>query len=897
MTQLTLLRTLSLAYLVQHPMRSVLVVLSIALGVATLVATQALGTGINKGIQEGVNPLGSLADLLVVNGQAGMPAALAKKMKEAHIDGVKDVTPFVYSRMSLVDLDNKVIWLMGVELPRKIDRKAVDVAADNALGVSVKFTYEPTTMSEKLDLLLRPPAVVSENLARELRKKVRYSPGPLHFRLRNAGRKPEVTLVGTVDFSESALPLKDSHVVVMALDSASAVCYPEDPGTINQIGVTLHAGVDMAAAQERIQEWLGTRAQVQTIQDSQRLVSDVTAGLQIGFAIGGAGALIVGLFLVYNALSVSVAERRHDIGILRSVGATRGQIACLFVGEANCMGLVGSFLGLPLGWLLAWLAIHPTANVVSELMVPIDSARIVLPGWLMILALFSGMIVADLAALVPAIQAASEEPADAVRRVPRTASVSLFLLQIAVCVLLIVLGIGMAQLRHLLPSRWGMFAGIVSLLLGGLVATPLLASFVGRALQPLFRHLFGLEGRLAADNLVRSPGRTGLVIAALAATGGLMVQTAGFLRSSHEAIREWVDEKIAADLFVTSGSSVTSGGAAISMQDNMQAKLEAIDGVEAILPIRFYRLDFTPPNATARTGTSRPGARPGKGDERIVFLVAIDTGTFVRAGKDRPLARSLQQHPELRQRGKVVVSQNFAALYNVKVGDHFPVPVRKGKVIEVEVVGTVVDYSWNRGTIILDRAWFREEFNDSQVDVFDLFLKPGADVDAVRQDIMDRYGASEALFVVTRQYVHDDVQKTMHRVYGLAYAQQAVVGMVALLGVVSALFISVLQRRRELGLLRAVGASRPQILRSVLAEAVLMGAVGAVVGFAIGLLLEWYVLDVLLLDEAGFIFPMRIPWFEAGLVTTASVVLATLAGLWPAYLATRLRIPEAIAYE
>jgi putative ABC transport system permease protein len=243
------------------------------------------------------------------------------------------------------------------------------------------------------------------------------------------------------------------------------------------------------------------------------------------------------------------------------------------------------------------------------------------------------------------------------------------------------------------------------------------------------------------------------------------------------------------------------------------------------------------------------------------------------------------------------VSQNFAALYNVKVGDRFPIPVRKGKVIEVEVVGTVVDYSWNRGTIILDRAWFREEFSDTQVDVFDLFLKPGADVDAVRQDIMDRYGASEALFVVTRQFVHDDVQKTMHRVYGLAYAQQAVVGMVALLGVVSALFISVLQRRRELGLLRAVGASRPQILRSVLAEAVLMGAVGAVVGFAIGLLLEWYVLDVLLLDEAGFIFPMRIPWFEAGLVTTASVVLATVAGLWPAYLATRLRIPEAIAYE
>jgi putative ABC transport system permease protein len=896
MTQLTLLRTLSLRYLGQHPMRSILVVASIALGVATLVATQALSTGINKGIQEGVNPLTSLADLLVVNGQAGMPADLAKKLRQAGIEGVKEVTPFVHARMSLMELDNKVIWLFGIEIPKDMGKNPEALSAGNPLGVSVNLTYKPKNLQQRLDLLLRPPVLVSENLAKELYEKLGTSPGQ-HFHLRNAGLKPEVTLFGTVNFTDSALPLKDSHVVITSLGAASAICYPEDPGTINQIGVTLYPGVDRAQAQARIQEWLGTQAQVQTIQDSQRLVSDVTAGLQIGFAIGGAGALIVGLFLVYNALSVSVAERRHDIGILRSVGATRGQIASLFVGEASVMGLLGSAAGLPLGWLLAWAAIQPTASVVSDLMVPIDSARIELPGWLMALAMISGVIVADLAALVPAIQAAREEPADAVRRVPRAGSASLVLLQFGAVAGLLLLGIGMANFRHLLPARWGMFAGIVSLLLGGLVATPLLASLVGRAVQPLFRHLFGLGGRLAADNLVRSPGRTGLVIAALAATGGLMVQTAGFLRSSHEAIREWVDEKIAADLFVTSGSSVTSGGAAISMQESLQTKLAAIDGVEAILPVRFYRLDFTPPNAKKAAQTSQPGAVCAKGEEKIVFLVAIDTGTFSRVGGDRPLARSLQQYPQLRERGKVVVSKNFAALYGVKVGDCLPIPVRKGKVIEVEVVGTVIDYTWNRGTIILDRAWFRDEFKDTQVDVFDLFLKPGTDVEAVRKDIVERYGASEALFAVTRQYVHDDVQKTMHRVYGLAYAQQTVVGMVALLGVVSALFISVLQRRRELGLLRAVGASRPQILRSVLAEAVLMGAVGAVVGFAVGLMLEWYVLDVLLLDESGFIFPMRIPWMEAGIVTTASIVLATLAGWWPAYMATRLRIPEAIAYE
>ena len=123
------------------------------------------------------------------------------------------------------------------------------------------------------------------------------------------------------------------------------------------------------------------------------------------------------------------------------------------------------------------------------------------------------------------------------------------------------------------------------------------------------------------------------------------------------------------------------------------------------------------------------------------------------------------------------------------------------------------------------------------------------------------------------------------------------VGLVVLLGVISALFISVLQRRRELGLLRAVGASRNQVLRSVLAEAVLMGLVGAFLGLVIGILLEWYIIDIVLLDESGLTFPMLIPWFTAGLVGGLAVLLATVVGLWPAWQATRIRIAEAIAYE
>ncbi len=874
---LTLLRTLSLGYVRQRLARSVLIVLLIALGVATLVATQALSKSLKIGVEEGVNPLAKLFDIILVNGDTGVHLDLARELRAAQLDGIENVMPLILTRMSVADLNNKQVWLWGVEW---VKNKGGADAAEEAkkLGITIHLDYQPRTLLEKMAILVAPPALVTEQLASELEQ---THPKSRRFKLRTAGQTPEVTRMGTIGLGDSDLPLNKSHVVLMELNNASLICFPEKPGYVHQIGVRLALGADLEEVSERLRQWVGQRADVRSIETSKQMVSDVTAGLEIGFTIGGAGALVVGLFLVYNALSVSVAERRHDIGILRSVGATRYQIAGLFMGESFLMGLIGSALGLPLGWSLARLAIGPLANTTSELMVPIDSPQLLFPTWLMIVAVISGTAVAVLAALVPAMQAASEEPADAVRRVPRRDQVIYFALQITASLLLMLAGVLMVRYREQMPLRTGMFAGIVCLVLSGLVSTPFFSAIFGRILQPLFRYLLGLEGRLAADNLVRTPGRTGLVIAALAATAALMVQTSGFLKSTRVGIYDWLEEKIDADLFVTAGSPVTSGGAALTMPEEFEEKLKVIDGVEAVLPVRMHEVGYY----SQRTGQNH-----------YVFLIALDTAAFDQVKTERPLARNLSKFPRLREKGTVVVSENFAALYGVKVGDFIQIPARD-EMLKVEVVGLATDYTWNRGTILMDRAWYREKYVDHQISVFDLFLKPQADAQQIHDEILARYGEQYNLFILNRPDVHRDVHRTLTRVYAFVYAQQAIVGMVALLGVVSALFISVLQRRRELGLLRAVGASRGQILRSVLAEAVLMGLIGAIIGFAIGLLLEWYVLDILIFDESGFTFPMQIPWVEAGIVCFSAVLFATLAGLWPAYHATTLRIPDAIAYE
>src|SRR5262245_22889120 len=164
---LTLLRTLSLGYVSRHLTRSALVVLSIALGVGMLVATQSLSRSLKQGVEVGVNPLAGLADLLIVNGDTGVPAELAKQLLDANITGVRGVTPFVLTRMSVADLGDKTVWLLGVEWPKSKDRDKPP-GDDNLLGVTIHQTYQPETLAEKFGLLIAPPALVSENLAREL---------------------------------------------------------------------------------------------------------------------------------------------------------------------------------------------------------------------------------------------------------------------------------------------------------------------------------------------------------------------------------------------------------------------------------------------------------------------------------------------------------------------------------------------------------------------------------------------------------------------------------------------------------------------------------------------------------------------------------------------------------
>jgi putative ABC transport system permease protein len=369
----------------------------------------------------------------------------------------------------------------------------------------------------------------------------------------------------------------------------------------------------------------------------------------------------------------------------------------------------------------------------------------------------------------------------------------------------------------------------------------------------------------------------------LAARVALTLQTSGVIKSNNAAVLAWVDQTVPSDLFVSSGGPLSAGGTNLSMREDVLDDLK-----------REY-----PGTRTVAVSMRYLNWERGANKE-VVLLVVLDFANYYAANRERhpdmpdlDLFRRLSEEP-----GTAAVSENFAVLHGVHVGDTLNLPSVEGTE-PVRVIGTIVDYTWNRGTILVPRTPRNlYAFNARLPDLFHVYLPPGVDPGAARDRIQKSpWGAENALFAMTHTELRDHIEGLVKRLYGIAYTQEVVVAFVAALGVLTALLISVLQRRRELGLLRAVGATRFQVLRSVLAEAVLMGVLGTVIGVLVGAPLEWYIIRVILFEEAGFLLPVAFPWLAAGVIGGLAMAVAAAAGLGPALHAVRLRIADAIAYE
>ncbi len=587
-------------------------------------------------------------------------------------------------------------------------------------------------------------------------------------------------------------------------------------------------------------------------------------------------SLVVGAFLIYNTISVSVVRRRSEIGIVRALGATRTTVMMAFLGEAAFFGVVGGLLGLPLGRVMASGAVRLLGATVDALYVSSRPGSIALTAGSVVAALFIGIGAAVVSAISPAREAASVAPVEAMARGRRE-----FLTRVHQSRDLgIALALGLASaLASRVPAIGGKpLFGYLSaiLLIAALVfAVPALVSGVGKVSANLLQRILGVEALLASRSLVGSLRRTSVLVSALATAIAMMVSIGIMVGSFRQTVLIWMDDQLPADLYLRpAGDPASDRHPTISPA--LAEKIAALPGVKAIDRFRAYEVSFQNTPATLASADLNVMSKFRRSD----------------FASGRPPDQVLA---ELKNADTVIVSEPFSNKHAVNAGDTIPLALGDHKA-SFRVVDIYYDYGSERGVIIMDRATMLRYLPDPTPSNLAVYVSPGYDLETVRTEI-ERACVGSDILVASNRDLRTEAIRIFDQTFAITYALEVVAMVVAVIGIAGAMIAMVIDRRRELGLLRFLGASKGQVRRLILVEAGLIGLLSNFAGAFLGWLLSFVLIFVI--NKQSFGWTIQFHWpIEILIVALTGIYLATIAaGLYPARVAVGLNPIEVVHEE
>lgn len=587
-------------------------------------------------------------------------------------------------------------------------------------------------------------------------------------------------------------------------------------------------------------------------------------------------SLVVGGFLIFNTISISVVRRRAEIGVVRALGATRWQVLLLFLAEAGLFGLAGAALGLALGRLMAQGAVQLIATTVQSLYVSSTPGAIAITSTTVLEALLIGLGLSLGAALAPAREAALVPPVEAMARGQREYHANVnagrdFL----IALVLAAIAYGAAQLDAYSGRPIAGYAASFLLIIASALAIPAAIRFVSRALSAAARRLIGLEGMLASRSVAASLSRTSVLVAALSTAIAMMVSVGIMVGSFRKTVGLWMEAQLQADFYLRPAAG---GGANRypTMSATLADRIEKLPAVRDVDRFRVYEINYNGLPALFGGGETdvvaqngRTGFLPGQNKEEI--MRRLPTGDYA------------------------IVSEPFANKHGVKVGSTVIIDLASGRA-SFQVLGIYYDYSNERGYVIVDRATLLRHLPDPSPSSLAVYLKPGVTLEATRSEL-ERATEGSGLAMFSNRSLREEAIKIFDRTFAITWALEAVAILVAVLGVAGALLALVIDRRREMGLLRFLGASAAQIRRLILCEAGMLGLLANAVGLTLGYFLSLILIYVINVQSFGwtiqFHWPVSLLLGAISLIYVATI----LSGLYPARIAVRLNPIEVIHEE
>ena len=850
-----LLRFVSLRHLRRHRLRTLLTFLAIALGVAVIVAIAIVNRTLIGSFQRTIELIAGKAVLQLSNGESGVRESLYPLIRDS--EGVKDAAATVEGFLPVVGFKGERLFVYGV-----------DLLTDSSIREH-QFVGAPIDLERALDFIAQPVSIaltesLSSRLGFPLGSKVNLatSRGTKNYTVRALLKEQ-----GTAKVFGGSFALMDLPVAQIAFGKE---------GKLDVVDLTVEEGEEVETVRRRIEQRLQGAAQVERPQERGEQIEMLLTSYRVGLFFVSLVALFVGCFLIYNAVSVSVVQRKREIGTLRCLGILRRDLLRLFMGEAVILAFLGSLAGIFMGLLLAKGAVLYGAQTVSNLFMQIDLVESKLTLRDFWVALGSGVGVSLLAALYPSWEATQVTPIESYRQLPwaprskgifRASILGLFLLLISPLIGL------------LSPQSLG---GVEKFTLGVVATLVFLLALC--FLSPLFilwwvkfprYHFSRIEARLASDSLGRNAVRSGITVSTLMISLASIFTIAAFVHSVRGSLLSWVDQMVTADLVIHSGAK-TAGPLNVPLKEELAEELKTIPGVQHVDLYRLIRSTYDGKPIVVESFY----AQVSQGLRRLPIVEGEGKNALGRMAAGEG----------------VIVSESFQNKFGKGTGDTIHLPTPSG-LLSFRIVAVYLDYSSDSGSILIDRGLYKKTWHDELVDAFDLWLAPGADQKAVIQKIKEDYGEKYQLFISTHRELRENVVDIMEQSFRINYAVEIVAVIVAIFSVINTLLASVLDRAREIGVLRAIGATRRQLQVMVIAEGGWIGLLGGLLGIFAGTVMSYHHVVYNTKVLTGWTFQYHYPFGVAALSILTVIVLCLLAGYIPARQVASANTVSAIGYE
>jgi len=850
-----LLRLISLPHFRETPGRTLATVIGVALGIAVVFAIDVVNGTVMASFRSTIDSIAGKTTLSVGEG-TGVPEELLEAIKA--VDGVASAVPVIEESVrdmgSQTQLAVLAIDTLGDAEVREYDVTAKDVQIEDDLA----FLNDPRGVLVTEDFARRAKLEVGDTLQLETQK------GQAEFNVRGtlAPRGPARAFGGD-------LLLMDVYAAQIAFDRGRR---------FDRVDIVGRKGVPVDALQKAIERALQGKLPVARPERRSEDAERIVAGFKLGLSLASFVAIFVGAFIVYNALAIAVAQRRREIGILRALGVRRSQILGVFIGEGVILGVVGALLGLGLGYVLAKNVLGMVGATVSALYLQVKPVDLVVTSEQVRFALSTGLCAALLAAVLPAARATGIEPVVAMHKHEAETAGAVMLRKRSLILGLVFLAgaVALAAIAHFVRSF--KLGYLVSTLLSLAVAllAPWLAARVGRLARTLSGPMRP-AARLGAIAFERNAGRSGVAIAALGMALASVVNASAFLESMKHTTLSWFEQSVRADLIVFAGKSV-SAQVDHPLPEALGDEFRALAGVAFVDGYRMVR--------------KRVGDSPA-------YIASHDLlGRSVRKYDQMPIVEGDEQRAlqEVAKGNAIVASEAFMHIRGLKLGDPITVETPSGPhTFRIELIN--VDYSSDIGVLTTTRDVYERLFLDSTVDSYGIYLEPGADPDALRAEVAKRWGKEHGLLVIGNLDYKRELLELIDRTFLLTRAIELIAIFVAVLGIVNTLLVNVLDRRTELGALKALGAVRGQLTRMFVMEASLLSVCAAIVGVITGAVFSLYITEELLPLQLGW----RVTWrFSPVIVVETFVVaqvVALVAAFWPMRAATKIEVRDALQYE